>query len=116
MFKANEESFAGFKVSQLKLCLIKTLVKLLLFLIRFLESAIALQKTIKEDFYIVPYAIVEIALIHIDEGRPELAMNCLEDAKKNYTGYSLESRLHFRIHTAQTDLHGSKDYITGVDE
>lgn len=57
---------------------------------RCLEEAISLQKLIKEDFFIIPYAIVEIALLHIDQKNLELAINCLEDAKKNYTGYSLE--------------------------
>lgn len=71
---------------------------------RCFEESISLQKSIKEDFFIIPYAIVEIALLHIEQGRFELAINCLEDAKKNYTGYSLESRLHFRIHTALSDL------------
>jgi hypothetical protein len=45
-----------------------------------------------------------VALLHIDQNRLDLAVACLEDAKKNYTGYSLESRLHFRIHTALSDL------------
>lgn len=73
---------------------------------RCFEESISLQKLIKEDSFIIPYAIVEIGLLHIEQGKLELAMNCLEDAKKNYTGYSLESRLHFRIHTALSDLKG----------
>jgi hypothetical protein len=79
------------------------------FFCRCLEDSIGLQKQIKEDSFIIPYAIVEIAFLHIDQGRNELAISCLEDAKKNYTGYSLESRLHFRIHTALTDLKAQRD-------
>lgn len=63
-----------------------------------------MQKLIKEDNFIVPYAIVELAFIHMDMGDNHQALLCLEDAKKNYTGYSLESRLHFRIHTTLTEL------------
>lgn len=74
---------------------------------RCFEESISLQKSIKEDFFIIPYAIVEIGLLHVEQGKNELAINCLEDAKKNYTGYSLESRLHFRIHTALSDLKGN---------
>lgn len=77
--------------------------------LKFLEEAISLQKLIKEDQFIIPYAIVEIGLLHVDQGNLDLAVGCLEDAKKNYTGYSLESRLHFRIHTALSDLRGRKD-------
>lgn len=76
---------------------------------RCLEDSIALTKSIKEDTFIIPYAIVEIAFLHIDQNRLDLAICCLEDAKKNYTGYSLESRLHFRIHTALTDLKANRD-------
>lgn len=69
-----------------------------------LQRCISLQKQIKEDNFIVPYAIVELAFINIDMGDTQQAILCLEDAKKNYTGYSLESRLHFRIHTTLTEL------------
>lgn len=69
-----------------------------------LESVMALQSSIKEDMYLVAYALVEIGLIYAEEGRREQAITALEDAKKKYTGYSLESRLHFRIHAALTEL------------
>ncbi|XP_063929008.1 tetratricopeptide repeat protein 39B-like isoform X2 [Zophobas morio] len=68
-----------------------------------LENVIALQKDIVEDHYLVPYAIVELAFIEWEKGNKEKAVLALEDAKKNYSGYSLESRLHFRIHTALTE-------------
>ncbi|XP_045482723.1 tetratricopeptide repeat protein 39B-like isoform X3 [Harmonia axyridis] len=68
-----------------------------------LENAIALQKEIVDDNYLIPYAIVELALIEWEQGNREKAVLALEDARKNYTGYSMESRLHFRIHTALTE-------------
>lgn len=69
-----------------------------------LEEILTMKKDIKYDLYIVPYAIVEIALIYIEQKRIESAIAALEDAKKNHTGYCLESRLHFRIHSALTHL------------
>lgn len=42
---------------------------------------IALYKDIKEDHYLVPYAIVELALIYIDQGNKDQAILALEDAK-----------------------------------
>ncbi|CAH1100190.1 unnamed protein product [Psylliodes chrysocephalus] len=69
-----------------------------------LETVISMNKSIIEDTYIVPYAIVELALIEWYNGNRQKAILALEDAKKNYTGYSLESRLHFRIHTALTEF------------
>ncbi|KAJ8986231.1 hypothetical protein NQ317_009937 [Molorchus minor] len=68
-----------------------------------LETVISMQKEIVEDNYLVPYAIVELAIIEWQRGNKEKAILALEDAKKNYTGYSLESRLHFRIHTALSE-------------
>lgn len=69
-----------------------------------LESAISMQKEIVEDHFIIPYAIVELAFVEWENNNKEKAILALEDAKKNYTGYSLESRLHFRIHTALDDF------------
>lgn len=68
--------------------------------IDYFEKVISLQKDIVEDNYLVPYAIVELGLVEWNLGNKEKAILALEDAKKNYTSYSCESRLHFRIHTA----------------
>jgi Protein of unknown function (DUF3808) len=75
-----------------------------------LDEVISMQKVISpSEKFLIPYAIVEMAFIHIEENSVDLAIGCLEDAKKNYSGYSLESRLHFRIHTALTDLKAQKE-------
>ena len=69
-----------------------------------------LEKTTKTqlqaDKYILPYATVELALILMETSptsSSEEAWNLLETAK-NYKDYSLQSRLHFRIHAAQNKL------------
>ncbi|CAG9761116.1 unnamed protein product [Ceutorhynchus assimilis] len=72
--------------------------------IEYFEKVIGMQKELEEDHYLVPYAIVELALVEWANGNKEKAMYALEDAKKNYTSYSCESRLHFRIHTAMTEF------------
>lgn len=46
-----------------------------------LEVVISMQKQLKDDHYIVPYAIVELAFISMDEGQNEKAILALEDAK-----------------------------------
>lgn len=74
-----------------------------------LEEVLTMKKDIKFDLYIIPYAIVEIALIYIDQKKIDSAIVALEDAKKNHTGYCLESRLHFRIHSALTYLKETND-------
>ncbi|XP_023015567.2 tetratricopeptide repeat protein 39B-like [Leptinotarsa decemlineata] len=69
-----------------------------------LESVISMQKNLVEDHFIIPYAILELALAEWQQGNKDKAILALEDAKKNYTGYSLESRLHFRIHTSLSEF------------
>nr|CAH7740276.1 unnamed protein product [Callosobruchus chinensis] len=77
-----------------------------------LETVISMQKDLVEDTYLVPFAIVELALVEWQNGNKEKAILALEDAKKNYTGYSLESRLHFRIHTALSEFKAEMKGVT----
>lgn len=46
-----------------------------------LETVISLQKDIQDDHYLVPYAIVELALIEWEQYNREKAILALEDAK-----------------------------------
>lgn len=73
-----------------------------------LNTVLLLEKKIKEDLYLIPFTLVELALLFWDQGNTGKASQLLEDAKKNYTGYSLESRLHFKIHSLQTELNDRK--------
>ncbi|XP_029160780.1 tetratricopeptide repeat protein 39B-like [Nylanderia fulva] len=73
-----------------------------------LRRVLQLEKSVKEETYLFPYATVELALLAQDQGDTQLAIGFLEDAKKNYTGYLLESRLHFRIHSDLMMLTGKK--------
>ncbi|XP_014259009.1 tetratricopeptide repeat protein 39B-like [Cimex lectularius] len=73
-----------------------------------LKTLIGYEKKIKQDLYLVPFALVELAIIYNSIGSLQKAISVLEDVKRNYTGYSLESRLHFRIHTALLDFNSKK--------
>lgn len=79
-----------------------------------LRRVLQLEKSVREDTYLFPYATVELALLAQDQGDTQLAIGFLEDAKKNYTGYLLESRLHFRIHSDLMILTAKKtnNYMT----
>lgn len=46
-----------------------------------LEAVISLQKDLVEDHYLVPYAIVELALIEWQNGNKEKAILALEDVR-----------------------------------
>ncbi|XP_052776395.1 tetratricopeptide repeat protein 39B-like [Mya arenaria] len=62
------------------------------------------EKRIKVDTYIPPYATLELAILCLDQRRIPEVKKHLEAAKKNYKGYLLESRLHFRIHATRLSL------------
>ncbi|KAL4717690.1 hypothetical protein ACJJTC_000839 [Scirpophaga incertulas] len=64
-----------------------------------LHSITLLKHEIQHDTFFIPYAIVEMAMCHYKLGEMEKALQYLHDARKKYSGYSLESRLHFRIHS-----------------
>lgn len=80
-----------------------------------LQQVITLEKQIQVDTHIIPYALVELAIIAKNQGENEQAIQLIENARKNYTGYSLESRLHFRMHSLMLDLGGQKK-STDVEE
>ncbi|XP_040263349.1 tetratricopeptide repeat protein 39A [Bufo bufo] len=58
------------------------------------------EKKIKYDEYLVPNALLELALLYLQQDRREEAIKLLENAKQNYKNYSMESRTHFRIQDA----------------
>ncbi|XP_066534833.1 tetratricopeptide repeat protein 39B-like isoform X2 [Hoplias malabaricus] len=58
------------------------------------------EKNIKYDHYLVPFTMYELGLLYKQQGDLERAISCIEKAKLNYKNYSMESRLHFRIHAA----------------
>ncbi|XP_048761372.1 tetratricopeptide repeat protein 39B-like [Ostrea edulis] len=67
------------------------------------------EKLIKHDTYLVPYTTVELALLYLKLNDKQQALHYLDQAKKNYKGYLLESRLHFRIHAVRLQLNSSQN-------
>uniref|UniRef100_A0A1A8L586 Tetratricopeptide repeat protein 39B n=1 Tax=Nothobranchius pienaari TaxID=704102 RepID=A0A1A8L586_9TELE len=61
---------------------------------------ISSEKNIKGDTYLVPFTMYELGLLHKQKGDVRTAITVIEKAKMNYRDYSMESRLHFRIHAA----------------
>ncbi|XP_050683675.1 tetratricopeptide repeat protein 39B-like isoform X2 [Leptidea sinapis] len=66
--------------------------------LKYLEEVISLKDKIKENSFLIPYTMVEIAMCHHTLGDPDKAMKTLQEARKK-TGYAMESRLQFRIHS-----------------
>ncbi|XP_031234034.1 tetratricopeptide repeat protein 39A isoform X8 [Mastomys coucha] len=65
------------------------------------------EKKIKYDHYLIPNALLELALLFMEQGRNEEAIKLLESAKQNYKNYSMESRTHFRIQAATLQARSS---------
>ncbi|KAM6456472.1 tetratricopeptide repeat protein 39A isoform 1-T1 [Liasis olivaceus] len=65
------------------------------------------EKKIKYDHYLIPNALLELALLYLDQGKIEEAIKILERAKQNYKNYSMETRTHFRIQAA---LHQARSF------
>ncbi|CAG9137396.1 unnamed protein product [Plutella xylostella] len=64
-----------------------------------LDSVFDLKSQLKEDTFLLPYSVAEVAMCHHRLGDDARATRLLQDARKKYSGYSLESRLHFRMHS-----------------
>lgn len=56
-----------------------------------LRGVLQLEKSVKEDTYLFPYAIVELALLAQDQNDIQLAIGFLEDAKLVLTLYIMNS-------------------------
>jgi hypothetical protein len=46
-----------------------------------LNSVLSLEKKLREDFYLIPYTLVELALLFREQGNISKASQLLEDAK-----------------------------------
>ncbi|KAM9819552.1 tetratricopeptide repeat protein 39B-like isoform 1-T2 [Syngnathus typhle] len=62
------------------------------------------ESDLKHDNYLVPFTMYEMGLLHKQRGDMEKAVFVLESAKLNYKDYSMESRLHFRIHAVLNSI------------
>jgi len=62
------------------------------------------EKEIKHDDYLAPFVTYELGLLYNLQGDAKKAVACIEKAKLNYKDYSMESRLHFRIHAALSSI------------
>uniref|UniRef100_A0AAV2KIH0 Tetratricopeptide repeat protein 39B n=1 Tax=Knipowitschia caucasica TaxID=637954 RepID=A0AAV2KIH0_KNICA len=65
------------------------------------------ERTIRYDHFLVPFTLYELGLLYKQQGDYSRAAAFIENAKTNYKDYSMESRLHFRIHAALNSLRGS---------
>ncbi|KAG8183594.1 hypothetical protein JTE90_025147 [Oedothorax gibbosus] len=68
------------------------------------REIMACEKRIKEDVYLVPFAMTELALIKMNQSKGLEAKELLEPARHNYKGYPLETILHFRVHSILRQL------------
>ncbi|XP_064870453.1 tetratricopeptide repeat protein 39B-like [Oncorhynchus nerka] len=65
------------------------------------------ERRIRFDHYLIPFTLYELGLLYKQQGDFIKATRYIENAKLNYKDYSMESRLHFRIHAALNSLKGS---------
>ncbi|XP_072445235.1 tetratricopeptide repeat protein 39B isoform X1 [Chiloscyllium punctatum] len=71
------------------------------------NQVIQSEKRIRYDHYLVPFTLYEMGLLYKQQGHNDKARMYFETAKNNYKDYSMESRLHFRIHAALNSLKNS---------
>ncbi|KAG8595502.1 hypothetical protein GDO81_001539 [Engystomops pustulosus] len=71
------------------------------------DQVIQSEKRLKYDHYLIPFTYYELGLLYKEQGDKVKAIRFIENAKTNYKDYSMESRLHFRIHAALSSLKGT---------
>nr|XP_020477826.1 tetratricopeptide repeat protein 39B-like isoform X3 [Monopterus albus] len=65
------------------------------------------ESRIRYDHYLIPFTLYELGLLYKQQGDFTKATAYIKNAKMNYKDYSMESRLHFKIHAALHSLKGS---------
>ncbi|KAJ7356173.1 Tetratricopeptide repeat protein 39B [Desmophyllum pertusum] len=69
-----------------------------------LLNAVNRSKDLVQDFYLAPFAYAEVGFLHLEEGDLDQAKEFLNKARKDYESHMLQSRLHFRIHSALQEI------------
>jgi hypothetical protein len=69
------------------------------------------EKLLTDYFYLVPNSVFELAQIQIEKNQPKDAYSLLLKAK-SYQRYSLENKLHFRVHGAMESLITNASIVT----
>lgn len=72
-----------------------------------LQSVLDLKGKIKQDTYLIPYALVELAILNMKLENPVKAKELLNEVKRSYYGYDLEYRLEFMVHEMLAKLSAS---------
>ncbi|XP_068443543.1 tetratricopeptide repeat protein 39B [Clinocottus analis] len=65
------------------------------------------ESRIRYDHYLIPFTLYELGLLYKQQGDAAKATAYIENAKVNYKDYSMESRLHLRMHAALNSLKDS---------
>nr|XP_057921547.1 tetratricopeptide repeat protein 39B-like isoform X2 [Doryrhamphus excisus]XP_057921548.1 tetratricopeptide repeat protein 39B-like isoform X2 [Doryrhamphus excisus] len=68
------------------------------------NRVIASESDLRYDTYLVPFTMYELGLLHKQRGDIDKAISVIECAKMDYKDYSMESRLHFRIHAVLNSM------------
>lgn len=58
------------------------------------------EKHIKLDTFLVPHTAMELAVLKLHLKQYEASKGWIKSARQNYTGYLLETIVHFRLHAA----------------
>uniref|UniRef100_A0A8C4Q216 Tetratricopeptide repeat protein 39B n=1 Tax=Eptatretus burgeri TaxID=7764 RepID=A0A8C4Q216_EPTBU len=66
----------------------------------------------ESDSYLIPNALWELSLLAFAAGKRDEAILLLQEARNNYRGYALESRLQFRIHSALSQFNASTSSLS----
>lgn len=80
----------------------------------FLE-VIEFEKRLAVDTYLAPHASFELGMTHVKMSKIDTACEWLEKAKRDYSGYLLETMVHFKVHCATRNIKViAKEIANGV--